>query len=273
MLRKDDLPIINLSERLNIHYLEHNPSGNPTVLLLHGLGANGSSWTLQIPSLTQAGYRVIAPDARGFGESSFPGGRHLISDMANDMFLLLKVLITGPTHIVGISMGGTIALQLAIDYPQVVEKLVLVNAFATLRPDRPSLWLYYTLRYLLVYTLGLPTQARSVSRKIFPKPGQEELRYILIEQILQANPAGYRATMQALGIFNITKKLGDIQAPTLVITAENDTTVPPNLQATLVVKIPHVRQYIISNSGHAVTIDQPETFNKVLLDFLSGQMV
>ena len=57
----------------NLHYLDPNPSGSPAVLLLHGLGANGSSWTLQFDALIEAGFRPIAPDAPGFGESPYDG--------------------------------------------------------------------------------------------------------------------------------------------------------------------------------------------------------
>ncbi len=64
------MPIFEISPRLSIHYLEHNPSGNPTVLLLHGLGATGDSWLLQFPPLTEAGYHVLGPDVRGFGKST-----------------------------------------------------------------------------------------------------------------------------------------------------------------------------------------------------------
>ena len=68
------MAILELEPGLTIHYLDFNPGGYPAVLLLHGLGATGNSWQLQFHPLIEAGYRVLAPDMRGFGQSNFPGG-------------------------------------------------------------------------------------------------------------------------------------------------------------------------------------------------------
>lgn len=264
------MPAIQICPKLRLNYIESNPSGQPTVLLLHGLGSAGDSWGFQIPVLTEAGYRSLAPDARGFGKSSYPGGGHSVREMAGDMADLLHCLQVEKAHIVGISMGGTLALQLALDYPALVDKLVLVNTFARLRPTSPGLWLYYTFRLALVHLVGLPAQAKTVSARIFPKPGQEQARRMLYEQICQANPQGYRATMRALGRFDVFNQLGKINAPTLVVTAEHDTTVPFQNQNELFHNIPNARQVIIPDSGHGVIADQPVAFNNALLSFLSG---
>jgi len=256
-----------LSPGLSIHYLEHNPSGSRCVLLLHGLGASAESWIFQLPILTGAGFRVIVPDARGFGCSPYPGKTGIVL-MARDMAELLQRLDITRTHVVGISMGGTIALQLAIDYPTLVERLVLVNAFIRLRLANPGTWLYYAFRYFILLTMGHQTQARVVAKRIFPHPGQAELRQALISQITQADPAGYRATMRSLVRFNGLAQVAQIRSPTLVITGSADTTVPPQLQVELCDRIPGARQAIIEGAGHAVIAECPDQFNRVLLDFL-----
>ena len=262
------MPTVTVSPRLIIHYNDPNPTGSPGVLLIHGLGATGESWNLQVPRLIQAGFRPITPDVRGFGKSSYPGGKNSISIMSSDLVFLLKYLETGPVYVVGISLGGTIALQLALDYPDQVAKLVLINTFASLRPDKLGVWVYFAFRFLLVHTLGLPTQARAVARRIFPRDDQESLRKLLIEQVIQSNPRGYRATMRALGVFNVTSRLKEIHTPTLIITGDSDTTVPPRNQQVLVKGIPNARQITVSGAGHALTIEKSEEFNKFLLDFL-----
>jgi len=262
------VPFLNLSPRLSIHYLDINPGGSPTVLLLHGLGVNGSSWALQLPALEKAGFRVLAPDLRGFGKSTYPGGRLSAFILASDMAALLDLFHAGAAHVIGISMGGIIALQLAIEHPNLVDKLILVNTFARLRPQRLSVWVYYALRLFLVHTLGLPTQARVVSWRIFPRPEQAELRSTLYAQITQANPAGYRATMRALARFNALPRLNELCHPTLVITGERDTTVPAEVQNEMAARIPLARQVIIPDAGHAVIAEQPELFNHCILDFL-----
>ena len=262
------MPTSNIAPVCSIHYLDPNSSGSPSVLLLHGLGATGESWGLQIPALIEAGYRPIAPDARGFGKSTYPGGSHTIEAMAGDMAALLDRLGAEAAHVVGISMGGTLALSLALHHPQKVDKLVLVNTFSSLRPDKLSIWLYFAFRLVLVHTLGLETQAKAVAGRIFPAPEQNEMRRVLVAQICQADPWGYRATMRALARFNVVERLGEIRAPTLVITGADDTTIPPKNQKTLVERIPGARQIVIPNAGHAVTAQQPEAFNQEMCAFL-----
>jgi len=264
------MPSLERSPHCTLHYLDHNSGAEKVVLLLHGLGATGDSWQLQFPALSDAGFRSIAPDTRGFGSSTYPGGNTSISEMSGDFIALLEHLKTGPVHVVGISMGGTHALQFALDAPEMVHKLVLVNTFARLRPHKTSDLIYFASRMLIIYTLGLSIQARMVSNRLFPNPDQEELRQELITQINQADPKGYRSAMRALGLFNVESRLSEIRKPTLVITGERDTTVPPELQSNLAKGIANAHQVVIPNAGHAVIVDQPQVFNETLLAFLEN---
>lgn len=238
------------------------------VLLLHGLGANGSSWTLQFDPLVKAGFRPIAPDTPGFGASPYDGKGWTIQRSAAAMAELVQELVAIPAHVVGISMGGTIAQQIALDFPRLVNKLVLVNTFAILRPTRLSGWLYFLQRFILVHTLGLSTQAKFVAARIFPGEDQQVMRDLLIAQITQADPRAYRPAMRSLGLFNSTGRLDQIKTPTLVITGERDSTVPLASQRKLAGQILGAKHVFIPDAGHAVTIDQPDLFNKELLGFL-----
>lgn len=122
-----------------LHYLDLNSAAPTPVVFLHGLGANGTSWQLQFAPFEGAGYRLIAPDLRSFGQSPYPGHTS-ISAMAEDLRALLDHLQIPKAHLIGISLGGTVALQFALDYPQSVDKLVLTNTFAHLRPKSLSVW-------------------------------------------------------------------------------------------------------------------------------------
>lgn len=144
------MPRLKLSHDQFLHYADPNPGGSPVVLLLHGLGATSESWAAQVPVL-------VAPDARGFGRSIYPG-QTSVPEMATDMAELLRQLEISSAHVVAISMGGTLALQLALDHSTYVQSLLLANTFARLHPDGLSGWLYFALRLLLVHTLGLETQ-------------------------------------------------------------------------------------------------------------------
>lgn len=251
-----------------IHYLDPHPDGCPAVLLLHGLGATGASWTLQLPALAAAGYRPLAPDLPGFGDSPYDGRGWSIPGVAARMAALLEELGTGPAHIVGISMGGVIAQQLALDFPALTRSLVLVNTFAVLRPATWKGWLYFLWRFIIVNTLGLEAQAKFVARRIFPEPQDAPLREVLIASISSADRRAYRRAMLALGLFDSRPRLAQIRAPALVLTGERDSTVAPARQRLLADGIPGARQVVIPDAGHAVSVDQPEAFNRLLLDFL-----
>jgi 3-oxoadipate enol-lactonase len=250
------------------HYLDFNPDGHPAILLLHGLGADGSSWGFQIPVLSEAGLRPIAPDLPGFGKSIPGEGRWTIARAANEVARMVSGLNTSPLILVGISMGGTVALQLALDFPRLVQKLVLVSTFACLRPKRFDEMSYLLGRYVVANLRGKEYQAETVAQRLFPHPDQADLRAELISRILQSDEHIYRQAMQALGLFDVRRRLGEIEVPTLIISGENDTTVPLANQAELAAGIPGAHQIIIPQAGHAVIADQATRFNRELLAFI-----
>jgi 3-oxoadipate enol-lactonase len=262
------MPVFEFSPSCRIHYLDENKSSKNHVLLLHGLGVNSNSWLFQIPALLQVGLHPFAPDTPGFGQSTYPGGFAVISHFLEPIAALVNKLHIQYLDVVGISMGGTLALQVALDQPQLVSHLVLVNTFAHLNVTRLGTIPYYLSRFILVHTLGIATQAKAVSKNIFPYPDQEILRQGFIEQVSEADPRAYRAAMRAVTRFDVRSRLGEIQCPTMIITGERDTTVPIDIQSQLVNGISDVRQVIIPEAGHGVTVEKPDTFNKVLVEFL-----
>jgi 3-oxoadipate enol-lactonase len=255
-----------------LHHLDLNPRSSSSIVLLHGLGANCTSWRLQFPAFEQAGYRLIVPDLRSFGQSSYPGSTS-IAEMAGDLLHLLDHLQIQTAHVVGISLGGTVALQFTLDSPTRIVKLVLVNTFACLRPKNLGIWMYMLWRLLLVHTIGLETQGKVVAQRVFPHSGQQALREELMAQIRQADVHGYRATMRTLGLFNVQSRLREIRCPTLVLTSEKDTTVPAETQRALTRGIAGARQIHFSKGGHALSIDQAEGFNAAVLGFLSEGVI
>ncbi len=106
------------TDTADLFYLDPSPGNQPAVILLHGLGTEASSWTYQITALQKAGYRPIVPDLPGFGRSKYRGKRWSIKDTAGIVPSLADQLNIDRFHLAGISMGGTIALQAAIDFPE-----------------------------------------------------------------------------------------------------------------------------------------------------------
>jgi len=253
----------------SLHFLDPNPSGKPVVLLLHGLGADSTSWSLQYPVLSQAGYRPLAPDAPGFGGSPYDGGGWNIRRVTGQMAGLLEELGSGSAHVVGLSMGGVIAQQFAMDFPHLTKKLVLVSTFSVLRPETLGAWAYFIRRTAAVLVQGPEAQAQMVARRLFPDPQDQELREMFIAIVSCADPRAYRRAMVALGLFDSRKRLHEIQAPTLVVTGADDSTVSPARQKLLAQGIPGARQVIIQAAGHAASVDQAELFNQALVEFLN----
>lgn len=263
-----DMPTCQLNSGLNLYYLDLNPEATQAVLLLHGLGANADSWQLQAPTLVAAGYRVIAPDLRGFGRSVYTGNIS-IAAMSSDCLALLRQLQIDRVNVVGISMGGTVALQLALKAQPKVVSLTLINTFAKLKPASSRHLFMFMRRIWLVLFTGLARQAEMVVDDLFPQPDHEDFRREFYQQIMMSDPRTYRAAMLALWRFNAIPHLASIQSPTLVITAENDRTVAPSVQAELVQGIPDARQVMVPGAGHAVTAERAEFINQILLQFLN----
>ncbi|MBL8989265.1 MAG: alpha/beta fold hydrolase, partial [Gemmatimonadetes bacterium] len=99
----------------------------PTVILIHGLGGRGADWTPQIDHLASR-FRVVAPDLRGHGQSPKPAGPYAMRDLAADVAALIRRVGGGPVHVVGLSLGGMVAFQLAVDDPALVRTLTIVNS-------------------------------------------------------------------------------------------------------------------------------------------------
>ncbi len=193
-----------------------------------------------------------------------------ITQMASPMVFLLHSLEIGRADVVGLSMGGTLALQLALEHPETVKHLVLVSTFAHLRIGKPLLVPYYAARILLVLLFGPRAQASTVAHRVFADDSQEPLRQTFIEEVASADPWSYRGAMRALATFDVRRRLGEIRSPTLVVGGDCDTTIPLAVQKDLVIGIRGAQQAILHAAGHAVNVDHAEEFNRILVGFLAS---
>ena len=252
-----------------IYYEFHNPSdrSGPGVLFLHGLGSCSEDWGLQIPIVSER-YWVLTLDIPGHGRSSQPAGWPSIKDMALQIASVVKEQAEFPVHVVGLSLGGAVAMQLALVHPEVVRSLILVNTFARLHTG--SSGFFRKLVRIAFVVLGrMDRVGRWVAAGLFPGPDQELLRLAAAERIA-SNPRGaYLRAIWAATRFDIRDRLNEINIPTLVVAGELDTTVSMDAKKELAGHIPGAQIVIIPDSGHATPIDAAEAFNQTLLDFLS----
>ncbi len=240
-----------------------------TVLLLHGLGSVGGTWAGQAPVLRALDLRGLAPDQPGFGHSPWPGGPVTIPRFAQMACQVLDRYGVEVAHMAGISFGGAVALQLALDCPRRVRSLTLINTFAHLRPRLLRQWLYFGWRSLWTRLLGPHRQAERVARHIFPKPEHAEFRAMLARTIRMADPQVYQGVLRELWRFDVRERLPALRMPALVVTGSADTTVDPAVQAELVRGLPNARQVIIPEGGHAVIADSLPVFNRHWQAFLA----
>lgn len=249
-------------------YYEIHGDGEP-LLLIHGLGSCAADWASQIAYFSP-NYRVIAFDQRGHGRSSRPRGTYSIPRFAQDTVALLKELGIGPVHIVGLSLGGMVAFQLAVDAPELVESMTIVNS----GPEVPAqtfkqrMPLYVRLLYL--HTLGLRRMAKAIAKTLYPKPGQTDLQKAFIERLASNDKRCYAASLRAIFAgWGVADRLGEIRCPVLFITADQDYT-PVELKQAYVNRLPNARMVVVPDSRHALPMEKPREFNRALADFLGS---
>jgi len=262
------MPAVALGD-VTLHYETRGPGDGTPIMLLHGLGSSSADWALQLPVLA-ARHRVIAPDLRGHGRSSRPRGRFTVAAMADDVARLLTALAAPPAHVVGLSLGGCVAQALALDRPDRVRSLTLVNAFARPAAAGPRGALRMLARLGLLACAPMRVVAAHVARGLFPRPDQREL-YLAAVASLAGNPRRtYVASLRALAGFDVRRRLGELRCPTLVVAGDRDQTVPLAAKRLLERSIPGAKLLIIPDSGHATPYDQATPFTSALLAFIDG---
>lgn len=245
-------------------YEEHG-SGEP-LLLLHGLGSSSADWLLQIPVFSSH-WHVIAPDLRGHGRTPLPDSGLTIEQMAIDMIELLERLDAHPAHVLGLSMGGCVALALALARPDEVRSLILVNTGAAIRLSGRR-YLRGLARVIALLLGGPPAMARLVARGLFPDPEQALLRREAAARLSQVDVRAYLGAVRSLLRFDVRPRLAEIRCPTLVIAGAADETLGPQPTRYLADHPPNARLTIIPRSRHVTPVDQPEAFNRTVLNFL-----
>ena len=171
-------------------------------------------------------------------------------------------------HVVGHSLGGCVALALALDAPARVRSLVVVNSFARLRPSGLRAAVRSAGRLTLSLAAPMSVVAAYVAREAFPRPEQAGLRQAAIERVA-ANPRRhYLASLAAILRFDVRRRLGEIRCPTLIVAGANDRTVPLAAKELLAGSIPGAGLRVVADSGHVSQFDQPVAFNRLLIEHL-----
>ncbi len=259
------MPYFNAGE-VELYY-ERTGEGEP-LLLIHGLGSSSRDWELQVPDFA-GHFQVICVDLRGHGRSSKPSGPYSMEVFAGDVSRLLEGLGTGPAHAVGISLGGMVAFQLALDHPRQVRKLVIVNSVAELVPHNLADRLGFWQRLLIVRLLGMEKMGQVLAERFLPKPDQEALREVFIRRWAENHVPSYLASLKAAYGWSVIGRLGEIRSHTLVLGSDGDY-FPTSQKEAYTALIPNATLTVIKNSRHALPAEKPAEFNRIVLDFLTA---
>lgn len=242
--------------------------GETPLVLIHGLGSSADDWFLQLPAFAPH-YRCIAVDLRGHGLSDKPAGAYSMPLFAADVVELLREISPGPAHVLGLSLGGMVAQQLAIVHPALVRSLVLLNTLPGFWPPTREIV------RLGVRRLSAPWRRRTMAQQaarvvadLFPAP-QHALFRAQAETRLAANdPAAYQQAMQAILRFRPGAALRGITCPVLIVAGTADRVVPAVYQARLRRALPRAEFAAVPGGGHACNIEQPDAVNTAVLRFL-----
>lgn len=244
----------------------HRSGTGPAVVLLHPLAVDRSVWDGLVPALD--GHTVVTYDLPGHGEAPTPTERYTVEDLADQLVGVLREQDLAPAHLVGVSLGGLVVQVVAARHPELVDRLVIVDAVATYPPpvvqqwrDRPPLVRSQGLEPLLQATLDLWFTADEVRRD---GPAVREVRRLF----LQGDAEGYARACEALEVADTRELVRSITAPTLVVCGDDDA--PPFTAAApwFVETLPDARLVWLSPARHAGALEQPEQFRDAVVGFL-----
>jgi len=267
------MPRVNVNG-INLYY-EVSGSG-PSLVLCHGYTGSHQDWMFQVPVLAPK-YQVVTIDHRGHGTSDAPSSAdaYSIPTLRDDLYALLNYLDIARCCLVGHSMGGLVALQLALDQPHVVSSLVLVDT--TSGPvnipghaDRRAKLLEIARTDGMEAVFDYDTKNNPLSLRRFER--YPRLFNRSKQRMLEMPVDGYVHVGQALSkCEDLTGRLKEISVPTLVIVGEEDFPFQ-RPSRTLAEGIPNAQLRVVPQALHCPQEEEPETFNQILLEFMTKVM-
>ncbi len=242
-------------------------AGEP-LLLIHGLGSSGADWAFQEAPLAQH-FRLVLPDLRGCGRSGSAGDGCSIAHYAADLWALLDALGLTRVHLLGYSLGGAVALEMALTRPASVQRLMTINSLPSYRVDTWRKWLEVNLQLALVRVLGLKRTAALVSRRLFPHAHQAAMRERVVKVLAGLPQAEYLQTARALAGWCALERLAVLQAPMLMLAAEHDYT-PLAEKRAYAVRI-GAELAVVRGSRHGTPFDAIAACNATAIAFFRGE--
>jgi 3-oxoadipate enol-lactonase len=250
-------------------YWDEQGSGEP-LLLIMGLSYPSCMWHRSRPVLAQR-FRTIALDNRGVGQSDAPPGVYSIMLMASDAAAVLDAAGVESAHLFGVSMGGMIAQEFALQYPKRVRSLILGCTAAggphAVRAEPAAL------QALTRQGMTPEESMEAIIPFIYDAatPRERIDEDMAIRMKWYPTPQGYAGQLQGIFAWEAYSRITRIAAPTLVIHGETDRLIPPANARLITARIPGAKLALIPRASHIFDSDQPDTARHAILEFLSAQ--
>ncbi len=243
--------------------------GEP-LILIHGLADDHRAWRRAIPDLV-LGHRVLMYDLRGHGETSLGKPDGTLTQLGADLASLMEAIGVDKADVAGFSLGGTIAMRMAIDHPEKVERLVLVATSSRVGRTAAD---WYRRRVDMVERDD-PELRETMDRDtgdVYARAPSELDDGLLIRRQSTADPRGYGnacAAMAALNATPLDPELGRISAPTLIVASELDRHCPPKAAEIIAAGIKGSRMEVLAGAGHPIPVEKPRELAGSMNSFLA----
>jgi pimeloyl-ACP methyl ester carboxylesterase len=275
------VPDIEIDGATTLHYATSG-AGEP-ILLIPGLGLDHNYYRFGIPLLSRH-LQVLAVDPRGIGRSTKSPPPYTVEAWADDFAVMIDKLGRGPIHVLGSSLGGSMALALAQRHPGKLKSLIVVGGFSEL--DRAT-ELNFRLRLRLIEKLGMSDEVAdymglwTLTRKFINSDAGFATMRANQANIRASSAQSYSAFVEALLKWGrcqpgqerepkFTTLLDSIKTPTLVVTSDNDHLIPKELSDLIAARIAGAKLVVMPGAGHIPFMEQPDEVVRIVLQFLEG---
>jgi non-heme chloroperoxidase len=258
---------VRLATGVALEVFERGEPGGEPLLFLHGYSESWRSWEPVLPFLPR-GLRLVAPSLRGHGESDKPDCCYRQADFAADTLALLDALDVERATLVGFSMGSLVAHKLAVERPERVARLVLVGSAPKVEEDEESRLLGVALDRM-TEPLDL-AWLREFHQGSAAAPLPPDFLETMAEEARKVPLRVWRQSLAGMAAEDHAARLGEIEAPTLLIWGEEDPLLPPAEREKMARQIPGARLLVLPRLGHAVHWEDPRRFAGELVKFLEA---
>jgi 3-oxoadipate enol-lactonase len=245
----------------DVHYELSGPEDAPVVVLSNSLGTDLSMWDPQARRLGQR-VRLLRYDLRGHGRSPVPDGPYSLDDLGGDLLALLDRLALDRVSLCGLSIGGMVSMWAAANVPERVERLMVCCSSAYIDPEGT-----YRERAALVRDGGLEPIVDAALGRWFTEDfirAQPEVVHRRRVGLLATAPEGYAGCCEALAGMDLRGALGEVRAPTLVVSGRDDPATPPEHGRAIADGIEGARLEVVDHAAHLANLQQPEVVGELI---------